>query len=39
MDHALLTAAHPGSSAVAALTPAQVGHLERRQAEAETVCY
>jgi conjugal transfer pilus assembly protein TraD len=30
MDHALLTVAHPGSSAVAALTPAQVGQVRLR---------
>ena len=30
MDHALLTIAHPGSSAVAALTPAQVGQVRLR---------
>jgi hypothetical protein len=30
MDHALLTAAHPGSSAVAALTPGQVGQVRLR---------
>ncbi len=30
MDHALLTAAHPGSSAVAALTAAQVGQVRLR---------
>ena len=30
MDHALLTTAHPGSSAIAALTPAQVGQVRLR---------
>jgi conjugal transfer pilus assembly protein TraD len=30
MDHALLTSAHPGSSAVAALTAAQVGQVRLR---------
>ncbi len=30
MDHALLTTAHPGSSAVTALTPAQVGQVRLR---------
>jgi hypothetical protein len=30
MDHALLAAAHPGSSAVAALTPTQVGQVRLR---------